>query len=137
MNVTEINEYENTSSVSPCSNTFYIHEIYLSLTCDYCCRYIAYSWIEDTDAMKHIIQSIIRSWEISRSVDVKNCGYGEHLKPIFLPIFWNASQKEVLWFKWKNCVEITGARGAMINWFFVFVSSNLMSHYRYSNRRLI
>ena len=64
MNVTEINEYENTSSVSPCSNTFYIHEIYLSLTCDYCCRYIAYSWIEDTDAMKHIIQSIIRSWEI-------------------------------------------------------------------------
>ena len=118
MNVTEINEYENTSSVSPCSNTFYIHEIYLSLTCDYCCRYIAYSWI-------------------SRLVDVKNCGYGEHLKPVFLPIFWDALQNEVLWFKWKNCVEITGARGAMINWFFVFVSSNLMSHYRYRNLRQI
>ena len=43
MNVTEIKEYENMSSVAPCSNTLYLHEIYLSSTCDYCCGYIAYS----------------------------------------------------------------------------------------------
>ena len=61
MNVTEIKEYENMSSVAPCSNTLYLYEIYLSSTCDYCCGYIAYSWIEDTDAIKHIIPSIIRS----------------------------------------------------------------------------